>query len=786
MKKMWVLALLIPLVLTLCITARAADSNPTDDYNIDGEEVYLHGNPAVIRSKDGTDSDTNLVITYTKNGEEKTFEYNSTTAARVIGGYKHPPADLDTTQDEYTITVESGKLDSVRISSKGRKNPSATNITMKGGTINVNGGDIGVVAAGWYYNQNMDYFTVNVTDGKVGKIYGGGESSYTASTDLPYKTVTYNTVAINISGGQIDEVYGGGRALTQADNSAEYSMVTKNATIDITGGTIGYVNAGGFSGPNANWGEATGQDTVIVENATVNVSGGTVQNVFGGGFNGQWKWTHKIDADGNLEISNYNGEKTIAEARNQVYNSTINISDNANITNVYGGGRSYSHVDNAVVNVTGGNVATLSTSGNYGYVDNSSAKISGGTITKLELLTRNYVGDIDVDVVGGTVSEFYAGVGGAYKNSNCIENDTYNVSTMDILGDVSVTFASGAEPTSAYLTTGLEQANSVSISVPVVMKTMDLAENSGYTGNENKSGEFTIENTSATWNVAVDAKEGESFYPNGVDESKLVVLEKVTAGPNDVAVSGVELDKASITLEVGKTASLVATVSPANATNKVVQWYSDNTAIATVDQNGVVTVVGNGSVKITVRTKEGGFEAVCNVTSHTHAWSATWMTNGTHHWHECTTADCPVTDDTQKNGYALHSGTDDNNCATEVKCECGYIITAAKAHDFATGATYKQETDGHSKKCANCEVYDTKAAHSSTGNNMATYTKKAVCDVCGIEYGELKERPAGGGGGTPTPDKTVESPNTFDPGIAVYGMMALASACGAAYVSKKR
>ena len=86
---------------------------------------------------------------------------------------------------------------------------------------------------------------------------------------------------------------------------------------------------------------------------------------------------------------------------------------------------------------------------------------------------------------------------------------------------------------------------------------------------------------------------------------------QVTVKPRPV--TGVTLDKAEVTLEVKETATLVATIAPANATNKDVIWASDNTAVATV-VNGVVTAVAEGSANITVTTVDGNFTATCAIT----------------------------------------------------------------------------------------------------------------------------------------------------------------------------
>lgn len=78
-----------------------------------------------------------------------------------------------------------------------------------------------------------------------------------------------------------------------------------------------------------------------------------------------------------------------------------------------------------------------------------------------------------------------------------------------------------------------------------------------------------------------------------------------------VDVASVALDKSSLTLEVGGEATLTATVTPDNATDKTVVWSSDNTAVATVE-NGKVTAVASGSA--TVTAKAGDKTATCAVT----------------------------------------------------------------------------------------------------------------------------------------------------------------------------
>ena len=81
-----------------------------------------------------------------------------------------------------------------------------------------------------------------------------------------------------------------------------------------------------------------------------------------------------------------------------------------------------------------------------------------------------------------------------------------------------------------------------------------------------------------------------------------------------VAVTGVSLDKTTLTLTAGENAGLTATVAPANATNKNVTWSSSNGAVATVDSEGKVTANAAGTATITVTTEDGNKTATCKVT----------------------------------------------------------------------------------------------------------------------------------------------------------------------------
>ena len=81
--------------------------------------------------------------------------------------------------------------------------------------------------------------------------------------------------------------------------------------------------------------------------------------------------------------------------------------------------------------------------------------------------------------------------------------------------------------------------------------------------------------------------------------------------PQNVPVTGISL-LASATIKVGESIVLSPEITPNNATDKSVTWYTDDADIATVS-NGRVTGVAAGTVTISAVSHDGGLEANCEV-----------------------------------------------------------------------------------------------------------------------------------------------------------------------------
>lgn len=118
-----------------------------------------------------------------------------------------------------------------------------------------------------------------------------------------------------------------------------------------------------------------------------------------------------------------------------------------------------------------------------------------------------------------------------------------------------------------------------------------------------------------------------SIDENGMMESKSSAPGSVTVTVScgdvskDVEISlikgveGISLSRSDMLFYIDQpvTAKLEAVISPSDATNKNVIWSSENTAVASVSEDGTVTPVGTGSTNIVARTEDGGFEAKCIV-----------------------------------------------------------------------------------------------------------------------------------------------------------------------------
>ena len=162
------------------------------------------------------------------------------------------------------------------------------------------------------------------------------------------------------------------------------------------------------------------------------------------------------------------------------------------------------------------------------------------------------------------------------------------------LNKTSATLASGK---TLQLTATISPANATYQGVTFSSSDISLATVSA-------NGLVTANSTGKTGTVTITA--------TSEDGSKTASC-KITIQP--VQVTKITLSQSSVSLKPAGTVTLTATVAPTNATNNGVKWSSSNKKVATVDKNGKVTAVAEGSVTITATAKDGsGVTAGCVIT----------------------------------------------------------------------------------------------------------------------------------------------------------------------------
>ena len=126
----------------------------------------------------------------------------------------------------------------------------------------------------------------------------------------------------------------------------------------------------------------------------------------------------------------------------------------------------------------------------------------------------------------------------------------------------------------------------------------------------------TLDAATATWGRAdaLDIKEDAVGWHTDARDIGYPIRPVYDEGYTYVPVTGISLEETSLVLYDGQTSPLVASLSPANATNPYINWSSSNTAVADVSRLGIVIATGLGQATITASSDDGEKIATCLVT----------------------------------------------------------------------------------------------------------------------------------------------------------------------------
>ena len=253
------------------------------------------------------------------------------------------------------------------------------------------------------------------------------------------------------------------------------------------------------------------------------------------------------------------------------------------------------------------------------------------------------------------------------------------------------------------------------------------------------------------------------------DSTKFATCE-VTVNAVAVPVQSISLnwkDEDNLTLvEAGETKQMYAFFTPENATNQNVIWVSSNDSVATVDENGLVTAVGNGTANITATTEDGNFKATCQVTVEIPELTlsldkseltltqteeqqkltatvsdpeekVTWLSSDP--FVATVTRDGTVT--AIANGTATITASARDKTAS---CTVKVALTDTPAHTHVWSKSWDADVFHHYRRCQNRETCNFTSLEKQAGFNSHTFVN-GKCSVCGrgqdnskVQFGKVE------------------------------------------------
>lgn len=398
------------------------------------------------------------------------------------------------------------------------------------------------------------------------------------------------------------------------------------------------------------------------------------------------------------------------------------------------------------------------------YVSSTAFSASGSTLNEGDNSTQ--IGsNIAVDTSSTSLGTSTAGY-----TYFCLQEETTSAS---FLSEIKITYGSAATPVTPVYPTSISltgEKNSISIG-----ETSQLTV--GYTPNDTNVKEVTFSSnnesvaTVSSTGLITGVSQGSATITATARKESGTTSATFNISVTPVSVTSVSLSTNSETVKVGKTVTLVATVSPSNATNPNLKWMTSSSAIATVDNSGVVTGVAEGEATITAFSDtdndnvldSGEKSATCTIT--VQASSA-----GGEETFSITYTDLPSAYSTSDTVYTAESGIK----FQAYNCAGGY----SSKMQFRASSGYLQNTESlelqsltiNDRESNTLTVYGSNTAGSFateiTGDND-------VYDLTGYSYFKVARVASGAGycssltivTGTPTPtDPTgiIMSPTTAE------------------------
>ena len=214
---------------------------------------------------------------------------------------------------------------------------------------------------------------------------------------------------------------------------------------------------------------------------------------------------------------------------------------------------------------------------------------------------------------------------------NCTTN-SYGINSVTItyrdiaVSKTSITgldYVAGSGPSTAqsFTASGTNLSGNLTVTAPTNFEVSKTSSTSGFAGSVSLTASSGTVSSTTIYvrlksGLSAGTYGGASTYvtvSGGSATTKNVSVSGTVSSSATIDVTGVSVSPTSKSIIPGETFTITPTIAPANATDKVVSWTSNETSKATVS-NGTVTGVAAGTSTITCTTHDGGFTATCVVT----------------------------------------------------------------------------------------------------------------------------------------------------------------------------
>ncbi len=556
-----------------------------------------------------------------------------------------------------------------------------------------------------------------------------------------------NLIELQSETGSLDEGYDLSKSIIYGANlSGDY---TGDSRIAMTGGNVKQVQAA-FAG-------------ALHGNFDFHMTGGTV---------GQIRSAGAEDMVGNVNIV-IGGDAAVSEA---VYggaeNPDITIDGNINITvegnASIGSGGGYDGIfiggqqpDNVI---TGTSLVTL-----------KSGHIKGSVYA--DQFSTDFRQKVTVDIQGGTVDGFVQGITSAGSHAPAVEIRAVGGAIQgSVIGvqnayveDVSVV-VNGGTIGGQLIGVWADKAGSVSI---------DIASGS--------AGKVVIGKADKNSSEEKSWKRGSISIHGGTINGMVMLRNGGVAAPTEASELRIEGSPVfgadgRIVLRTGEAVTQIGAVTGSNIPINVENVNQEGTLIVrpagdSITLDPAVFMLSGTDYDLVFGTAPGTGRNLylgTKAASHEHQWADAWTDNETHHWHNCEAADCSITENVDKQGYAVH--TEDDGTVTTAptqttegvrtyKCSvCSHVMRTetidklppGHIHDY--GTAWKSDAANHWRECLGCGDRQNIAQHVEDSGTVTTAptqttegTRTYKCNVCG-RIMRTEAIPATGTGGDNTGD----------------------------------